>query len=88
MRFLDKLVLKKDVDKKLMINSITCSILESPSYSDDDDTYYVFSESKVLEPKIKHLIKKSIFRRAARYLERREKNIRSEISLMEKITLK
>ena len=61
MRFLDKLVLKKDVDKKLMINSITCSILESPSYSDDDDTYYVFSESKVLEPKIKHLIKKQAF---------------------------
>ena len=33
MRFLDKLVLKKVIDKKMIINVITCSMLESPSSS-------------------------------------------------------
>ena len=38
MRFLDNLVLKQDVDKKLMINPITFSMLDYSSSSDDDDT--------------------------------------------------
>ena len=37
MRFLDKLVLKQNFDKKLMINEITFSMLESPYTSDYDD---------------------------------------------------
>ena len=38
MRFLDKVLLKQDFDKKIMINTITCSMLESPSTSDYYDT--------------------------------------------------
>ena len=38
MRFVEKLVLKQDVDNKLIINEITCSILESSSTYNDDDT--------------------------------------------------
>ena len=38
MRFLDNLLLKQDVDKKLIINAINFSMLESPYTSDDDDT--------------------------------------------------
>ena len=37
MNFLDKLVLKQDVDNKLTINSITFSMFGYPSTSDDDD---------------------------------------------------
>ena len=37
MRFLDRLVLKQFVDKKLMINDINCSMFESPSTSDYDE---------------------------------------------------
>ena len=36
-RFLEKLVLKQNVEKILLINEITCSVLESPSTSDDDE---------------------------------------------------
>ena len=36
MRFLDKLLLEQDFDKKLMINTIYYSILESPLNSDYD----------------------------------------------------
>ena len=36
MMVLDKLVLKQDADKKLMINAIIGSILESLSTSDDE----------------------------------------------------
>ena len=42
MRFLYKLVLKQEFDKKLMINEITCSMLDSPSTSDYDDMDNVF----------------------------------------------
>ena len=37
MRFLDKLVLKQNFGQKLMINAITCSMLESPSTSGYDE---------------------------------------------------
>ena len=37
MRFLYKLILKQGIDKKLTINVITCSMLESPSTSDYDE---------------------------------------------------
>ena len=52
MRFLDKLVLKKDVDKRLMINVINCSMLESPSTSGYDEMDNGVSKSTVLEPTI------------------------------------
>ena len=38
MRFLDNLSLKQEFDKKLMINVITCSMLDSSSTFDCDDT--------------------------------------------------
>ena len=37
MRFLDKLVLEQKFDQKLMINMITCSMLEYPYTYDYDD---------------------------------------------------
>ena len=37
MRFLDKLVLKRDFDHKLTINKITCSMLEYTSTYDYDE---------------------------------------------------
>ena len=53
-RFLDKLLLKQDVDKKFMINKITCSMFESPSTSDDDDDMdNGVSKTTLLEPTIK-----------------------------------
>ena len=39
MRFVDKLLLKQDVDHKLMINVIPCSMLESPFTSYYDEMY-------------------------------------------------
>ena len=45
---LDKLVLKQDVDKKLIINAIACSMLESPSTSDYDDIENSVYKSTVL----------------------------------------
>ena len=53
MRFLDKLVLKQDFGKKLLINAITCSMFESPSTSDYDDMDNGVSKSTVLELIIK-----------------------------------
>ena len=47
MRFLDKLVLKKDVDKKLMINTITCLMLEFLSTSDYYEMENGFSKQTV-----------------------------------------
>ena len=47
MKFLDKLVLKQDVDNKLMMNVITCSMLESPNTSDDNDIENGVSKSTV-----------------------------------------
>ena len=55
-KFLDKLVLKKDADKKLMINVMTCSMLNSPSISDYYDMDNGVSNSIVLEAIIKHLL--------------------------------
>ena len=52
-RLLETLVLKQDVDKKLMINVITCSILECPSTFDDDETNSGVYKSTVLEHTIK-----------------------------------
>ena len=52
MRFLEKLVLKHDLDQKLIINVITCSILESKSTSGYDDIYNSVPKSTVLEPAI------------------------------------
>ena len=57
MRFLDKLVLKQNIDHKLTINLITCSILESPYTSDYDDMKNDVSKSTLLEPTIRHLKK-------------------------------
>ena len=37
MRFLNKFLLKQNVDEKLMMNEITCSMLESPSTYDNDE---------------------------------------------------
>ena len=73
--FLDKLVLKKCVDDKLMINAINCSMLESPSTSDND---YEMGNSvykpEVLEPTIKKLTKEtSLCRRESQNLVRRGK---------------
>ena len=53
MRFLYKLVFKQDAEKKLMINVITCSMLDSPSTSDDNDMNTGVSKSTSLEPTIK-----------------------------------
>ena len=54
MRFLDRLVLKHDFDKKLMMNAITCSNFDPPSTFYDDDIYNGISKSMVLEPTIVH----------------------------------
>ena len=88
MRFLEKLVLKQDVDKKLIINAITCSMLEYPSTSDYYEMENCVSKSTVLEPTTKHLIKEtSLFRMAAQNLVSRGQNIGSKTSLMEKNNL-
>ena len=88
MRFLENLLVKKDVDKKLMINTITCLVLESPYTSDKDDMDNGVYKSTVLEPTIKHLSKEPIIcRKAARNLVIRRKSLRPEISLMAKNTL-
>ena len=47
MRFLDKLVLKQNFDRNLMINAITCSILKCPSTSDYDEMEMVFINKKL-----------------------------------------
>ena len=57
MRFLDKLVLKQNFDRNLMINAITCSILKCPSTSDYDEMENGVYKSKVINPTIKHLMK-------------------------------
>ena len=54
MRFLDTLLLKQDVDKKSVIIMITCSMLEYPSTSDDDEMNNGISKSTILEHAIKH----------------------------------
>ena len=85
MRFLDQSVLKQNFDKKSMINSINCLILESPSTSDYDDMENGVSKSTVLEPTIKHVVKyTSCGSREALNLVRRRQNIKSEISQMGK----
>ena len=77
--------MRQNFDNKQMINAITCSMLESPSTSDYNDMDNDVSKSKVLEPMIKHLMKETgLGCRAALNLVRRGKNIRSDISLMEK----
>ena len=60
-------------------------MLEYIFTSDDDGMENSVSKSTVLEHTIKHLMRETrLFRRAARNLVRRGKNIRSEISLMKK----
>ena len=54
MRFLGKLVLKKDVDKKWMINKINYSMLESTSISDYYEMKNCVSKSIIIEPIIEH----------------------------------
>ena len=56
-RSIDKLVLKQNLDNKLMISEITWSMLEYPSTSDYDDMVDVVSKSTLLEPTIKNQIK-------------------------------
>ena len=48
MMSVDKLLLKQNFNHKLMINVITCSMLESPSTSDYDDMDNGVSKSTVL----------------------------------------
>ena len=75
MRFLDKLVLNENFDKKIMINAIICSMLEAPSTSDYDEMDNVVTKSTILEPTIKHLMKEtSLGIQAALNLVRRGKN--------------
>ena len=72
-----------------MFNKITCSVLDYPSTSDDDEMLNVASKSTLLKHRIKHLRKETrLCCREASNLVRRGQNIRAEISLMEKTTLK
>ena len=48
MRSLDKIVLTQKNHRKLMINVMTCSMLESPSTSDNDEKDNGVSKSTVL----------------------------------------
>ena len=57
-RFLDKFLLEKNVDK-LMITAINCSMLESPSTSDDEELSTGYYKSTHLEDTMKHLAKKT-----------------------------
>ena len=57
MRFLKTLVLKQKFDQELMINKITCSMLESISTSEYDATCNGVSELTVLETIIKQSMK-------------------------------
>ena len=78
MWFLYKLILKQGIDKKLTINVITCSMLESPSTSNDDDMENDVYKSTPLEPTIKHLMKETgLCHREAHNLVSREQNIRA-----------
>ena len=64
-------------------------MLKSPPTSDYDEKENGVSKSTFLEPTIKHLTKEtSLGSSAAQNLVRRGKNIKAEISLMEKVTLK
>ena len=75
---LDKFVLKQDVDKKLTINAITCSILNFPFTSDDDEMENGVNKSIVLEPTIKNLMKETrLCHRAAGILVMSAQNVRS-----------
>ena len=70
---------------KLMIPAITCSMLESPSTSDDGMNIDI-SKSTRLEPTTKHLTRgKRLCRRAARNLVRKGNNLRVKIYLMENL---
>ena len=72
MMLLDKLVLKQDVDNKLIINVITCSILESLYTSDYAEMENGVFKLTCLELTIKHLTKETILcHRAERNLVRR-----------------
>ena len=88
MIFLDNFLLK-NVNKKLMISAITCSMLEYPSNSNHDDMNTGVSKSTLLGSTIKHVTKEKIIcRRAARNLVSREHKIIFKISIMEIFTLK
>ena len=57
--FVDKVLLKQNVDKEMIITSITCLILESASTSDYYKINRGVSKSTRLEPTIKHLMKET-----------------------------
>ena len=57
MRFLDNFLFKQIFDKRMMITEITCSMLESPSTSNDDDMRTGASKSTRSESTRKNLIK-------------------------------
>ena len=89
MRFLDKLVLKQNVDHKLMINMITCSMLEFSSTYDYNEMENDVFVSTLLEPTTKHLMTEtSLGRRASCNLVSRGQNMRAEIYIMENVSLK
>ena len=70
----------------MIITEINCSILESTSTSDDDETNKGISKPTWLEPTIKKLMKKtSLWYRAARNFLSMRHNIREKIHLMAKI---
>ena len=78
-----------NIEKNLMINVINCSMMESKSTYDFDERDNGDYKSTVLERTIKHSIKEtSLGCRAAHNLVTRGQNIRVEISLMVKGTLK
>ena len=71
-----------------MITAITCSMLESPYISDDDEINTGVSKSTCLESTIKHLIKEArLSCRVSRNLLRRRHITGEKISLTEKSTL-
>ena len=78
MRFIDKLILKQNLDNKLMIYVITCWMLKSPYTSDYDEMDNDDSKLTVLEPTIKKLMKETnLGNRSALNFARIGQNIRA-----------
>ena len=75
--------------KKMMTNAITCSILDSPSTSDDDDMNKGDSKSTRFEPTIKHLFMETrLDHRSERNLVMRGYNIRVKLFIMDYFSMK
>ena len=73
----------------MTITAITCSMLEYPPTSDDDEMNTGAPKSTRFETIRKHLTRETqLGQRSARNLERRGHNIRVKIFTMETFTLK